>query len=319
MGVHVARYESNGMIAWGARVGDALAPIPGEYHRLADLLREGREAAARAVESPERIALNNVRLLSPVTTPCSIVSQGLNYADHRAESGMSTARPPFNTIFMKADSSITGPHDDVIRPKHVRLLDYEIELGLVIGREIDGPARVTNDNLHEFVAGLVITNDVSARDVQIPQQQWFKGKSYRSFCPVGPFLYLLSSGEGRRALDLDVRLEVNGKVRQQSNTRHLIFGPAETLTELSGLMTLRPGDLIQTGTPGGVAIRAPSPLVQKLGQLLLSPQKQMKAFISGQLKGPDYLRDGDVMRLTIRSADGSIDLGVMETRVVPAN
>lgn len=319
MGVHIARYEVNGKIAWGTRVGDALAPIPGDYPRLADLLREGREAAARAAEAPDRIPLSSVRLLSPVTAPCSIVCQGLNYADHRAESGMSAERPPFNTLFMKADSSLSGPNDNIVRPRHVRLLDYEIELGLVIGREIDGPVRVTDDNIHEFVAGIVITNDVSARDVQIPQQQWFKGKSYRTFCPAGPFLYLLSPGEGRRILDLDVRLDVNGAVRQQSNTRHLIFGPAETLTELSGLMNLCPGDLIQTGTPGGVAIKAPPAIVQKLAPLLLSPQKQMKAFLSGQMKSPNYLKDGDVMRLTIRAADGSIDLGVMETRVVPSN
>lgn len=318
MGVHIARFEREGAIRWGTRVGEALAPVPGEYPRLADLLREGREAAARAAESPERIPLSGVRLLSPVTAPCSIVCQGLNYADHRAESGMSAARPPFNTLFMKADSSLSGPFDPILRPRHVRLLDYEIELGLVIGRAIDAPVRLTDDNLHEFVAGLVITNDVSARDVQIPQQQWFKGKSYRTFCPVGPFLYLLSPGEGRRILDLDVRLEVNGAVRQQSNTRHLIFGPAETLTELSGLMDLRPGDLLQTGTPGGVAIKAPPPLVQKLGQFLLSPEQQMKAFLSGQLKNPNYLKDGDVLRLSIRGADGAIDLGIMETRVVPA-
>lgn len=318
MGVHVARFELQGKVQWGAVEEDGLAPIPGEYPRLDDLLRDGREAAARAGEAPDRIALKHVRLLSPVTPPCSIVCQGVNYADHRAEAGMSGDRPPFNTIFTKAASSISGPNEDVIRPRHVRLLDYEIELGLVIGREITGPVKVTDENLHEYVAGLVISNDVSARDVQIPQGQWFKGKSYRTFCPVGPYLYLLSPGEGRRMLDLDIRLEVNGQVRQQSNTRNLIFGPAETLTELSGLMNLRPGDLIQTGTPGGVAIQAPPPIVQKIGQLLLSPEKQMKAFIRGQMKSPNYLKDGDVMRLTIRSADGSIDLGVMETRVAAA-
>lgn len=318
MSLRIARFEHEGRIRWGSVDGDALAPIPGDFPRLADFLRDGREAAASALAAPGRIPLAGARLLGPVTAPCSIVCQGVNYADHRAEAGLSGEKPPFNTIFTKADSALCGPNDDVIRPRHVRLLDYEIELGLVIGREITGPVKVTNENLHEYVAGVVISNDVSARDVQIPQQQWFKGKSYRTFCPVGPFLYLLSPGEGSRVLDLDVRLEVNGEARQDSNTRHLIYSPAETLTELSGLMDLRPGDLIQTGTPGGVAIKAPPPIVQKIAPLLLSPRKQMGAFIKGQLKSPNYLKDGDVMRLTIRNTDGSIDLGVMENRVVAA-
>lgn len=318
MGVHVARYTTGGKTGWGAVANGALAPIPGEYPTLSALFREGREAAARAGEAPERIALSSVRLLSPVTAPCSIVCQGLNYDEHRKESGAHSGRPPFNLFFMKADSSLSGPNDDVIRPRHVKLLDYELELGLVIGKPITGPVRVTTENLHEFVAGIVITNDVSARDVQIPQGQWFKGKSYRTFCPAGPFLYLLSPGEGAKVLDLDIRLEVNGQMRQQASTRDLLYGPADTLTELSGLMDLRPGDLIQTGTPGGVAIKAPPPLAQKLAPLLMSPAKQMQAFVKGQLKSPNYLRDGDVIRCTIRHRDGSIDLGVMETRVAPA-
>ncbi len=318
MGLHIARYEHEGGARWGVVEGGSIFPIPGEYDSLAAFLQHGRGAAASAVAEgkDKAFAVGSVRLLSPVTAPCSIVCQGLNYGSHRKEAGASAEKPPFNLIFMKAASSLSGPYDDVVRPRGVRLLDYELELGLVIGAPITGRTKITDANIADFVAGMVITNDVSARDVQIPQQQWFKGKSFRTFCPAGPYLYLLDASDVPRLHDLDIRLEVNGKVRQEASTSQFVFGPAETLTELSGLMDLHPGDLIQTGTPGGVAAKAPSAAKQRIARVLMDEKKLMKVFVKQQLKNPDYLKDGDVMKLTMRSRDGVIDLGVMETRVV---
>ncbi len=318
MGVHLARYEKEGRRGWAVVQGEALHPISAEADSLQALLALCRRPISDATGSAA-IPLRGARLLSPVTGPCSIVCQGLNYSSHRAESGHHSHKPPFNLLFMKAHSSLSGPSDDVIRPRGVRLLDYELEIGLVIGRAIEGPVKVTNENLHEFVAGVVLSNDVSARDIQIPQQQWFKGKSFRTFCPVGPYLYLLDPGDASRVLRLDIRLEVNGEVRQQANTSQLLYGPAETLTELSGLMNLYPGDLVQTGTPGGVAIQAPSPRAARIGRILMSEKKMMQTFLKKQLESPRYLKDGDVIRCTARTADSAIDLGVMETRVAAAH
>lgn len=321
MGTHVARYLHDGTTRWGVVTNGTLHPIPGDYPTLQDFILRGRQAIESATSngSSGQVPVADVRLLSPVTAPCSIVCQGLNYGDHRAEAGAAVEKPPFNLIFMKAASSLSGPYDDVVRPQGVNLLDYEIELGLVIGKSITGRTVISRNNLAEYIAGIVISNDVSARDVQIPQQQWFKGKSFRTFCPTGPFLYLLDSEDVDRLHDLDIRLEVNGEVRQEGNTGQLLYGPAETLTELSGQMDLHPGDLIQTGTPGGVAISAPSERVQRLARILLNEKKMMKVFLKRQSRNPRFLKNGDVMRLTMRSRDGAIDLGVMETRVVSEN
>jgi len=136
--------------------------------------------------------------------------------------------------------SCSTADSDVIRPRGVRFLDYEIELGLVLRREITSPTAVTDANLHDFVAGPVIVNDYSARDVQIPQTQFYKGKSFRTFGPVGPYLCMLGAGDMGALKDFRLTLTVNGEVRQSDSTRNLVYGPAETLTELSGVHDLHP-------------------------------------------------------------------------------
>lgn len=317
MGVHVARFRREGQTEWGVVEGDALWPIAGDYPSLSDFLKKakGTALAMNGADSQDRVALDSVSLLSPVTAPCNIVCQGLNYGAHRAEAGTNQEKAPFNLLFMKAPSSLSGPYDDIVRPPGIRLLDYELELGLIIGAAITRRTTVTEENLSDYIAGIVISNDVSARDIQIPQNQWFKGKSYRTFCPTGPYLFLLDKEDIPRLHDIDIRLEVNGEVRQEANTSQLLYGPAETLTELSGLMDLYPGDLIQTGTPGGVAIKAPSAKTQRIARILMDEKKMMKVFLKRQSANPDYLKNGDMLKLTMRSSDGVIDLGVMETRV----
>jgi len=318
MGVHVARFEQADGIRWGVVEGDRLYSVPGTFATLAEFLSQGKGSAFELDTAGEGIGLDSVRVLSPITAPCNVVCQGLNYNEHRVETGSATSdtRAPFNLMFMKADSSLSGPYDDVVRPKGVRLLDYELELGLVVGAPISKRTAMTDKNLADYVAGIVISNDVSARDVQIPQGQWFKGKSYRTFCPVGPYLYLFDGDDIKMLSNIDIRLEVNGEVRQEANTGQLLYGPAETLAELSGLMDLHPGDLVQTGTPGGVAVKPPPAHIQRIARFVFGESKLMKIFVKKQLQNPNYLNDGDVLKLTMRTADGSIDLGVMETRVV---
>lgn len=317
MGVYVVRYQRGTHINWGVLQGEEILPLGTHYEHLADLLAGGMDEV-RSVKDrgAESIKLQDVQLLSPVTAPARIICQGVNYASHREESGMAAQRPPFNLIFSKADSSLTGPYSDVICPSHVKLLDYEIELGLVIGKEISGKIEVNDENLSEYVAGLVIANDISARDVQLPQGQWLKGKSYRTFCPTGPYLYLWDPEEAPKIHQLDLKLWVNDELRQSANTSQLLYKPAETLTELSGVMDLSPGDLLLTGTPGGVAQKLTPEVSEQMMNPFLDGKKKMEVFIESQLGNDRFLKHHDRVRCEIKSADGAIDLGVQINKIV---
>ncbi|HMY18562.1 MAG TPA: fumarylacetoacetate hydrolase family protein [Polyangium sp.] len=230
------------------------------------------------------------------------------------ESGINPDIKAYNMIFTKASSCIVPADHDVILPRHVRFLDYEIELGLVLKRDITSRLQITKPNLGDFIAGIVILNDYSARDIQIPQMQFYKGKSFRTFGPVGPYLCLLEPGDLELLDNLDLELTVNGKMRQKDNTKNLVYGPAETLTELSSIQDLFTGDLIATGTPAGCALSIPSPTKQKLGALL-SEKKKWEIFFKVQAKRP-YLQPNDVVEARITSPDGRIDLGVQRNKIV---
>lgn len=316
MTIHVLHYEHGGKARWGVVSGGRITEIPGDFPTTGEFLRQN-PVASLAGRIGGALELPAVRVLSPVTRNQSLVCQGANYRSHMLESGMDPDAKSFNMIFRKASSAIVPADADVIRPPHVKLLDYEIELGLVLGRDVTAGATVTDENLAEYVAGVTMLNDYSARDVQLPETQFYKGKSYRTFAPVGPYLCLLEPGETRYLRDLSLTLTVNGETRQQARTSELVFGPAETLTELSHLQDLAVGDLIATGTPSGCALRAPSRLVQRIGGLL-PDRKRWQIFISGQLRSGRYLRDGDVVEARIRSEDGRVDLGVQQNRVVSA-
>ena len=201
------------------------------------------------------------------------------------------------------------------RPEHVALLDYEIELALVFRQAVSAPVTVTPGSLRDYVFGVAIANDLSARDVQLPQTQFFKGKSYRGFCPIGPRLTVLEPDEFGLLDGLDLRLSVNGAGRQSDSTANLVFKPAETITELSTFADISPGDVLLTGTPAGCALRAPPPAIRRIMQLL--PERQLwKLFVKAQSRRREYLQPGDRINATIRSADGRIDLGEQITRVV---
>ena len=223
----------------------------------------------------------------------------------------------FNMVFTKAQSCIAPANTDVVRPSRVRFLDYEIELGLVLNRDVTSTQKVTAANLHEFVAGAVIVNDYSARDVQIPEMQFYKGKSFRTFGPVGPYLCLLEPGDFGKLRALQLTLTVNGKVRQKDSVANLVFGPAETLTELSGVQDLHVGDLLSTGTPAGCALSVPSPGRQRIAALVPEAAK-WKMFMKIQAGREQYLKGGDVVESHIATPDGAIDLGVQRNRIVDA-
>lgn len=293
---------------WAVAVGDRLAPLEGDYPSTRALIEAG-EADWRAAAGRPTLDRFEVRLLSPVTTPARVLCQGANYRQHRIESGLDPDAKHYNMFFQKSDAAIQGPAGSIVRPAHVRLLDYEIELAIVFRRAITAPITVTSDTLADHVFGITIANDVSARDVQLRQTQFFKGKSYRGFCPLGPTIVVLDRSEMRYLDELLLTLEVDGRRRQHDSTANLVFKPAETITELSTFSNVSPRDVLLTGTPAGCALRAPPRAVRNLMQLLLSEAQLWATFTRMQARRAEYLRPGESVRATIRSADGVVDLG----------
>ena len=230
------------------------------------------------------------------------------------ESGMDPDAKPFNMFFTKSDASISPAIGAVHRPKHVLLLDYEIELAGIPSANFS-PVTVTQDTLKDYVFAVAIANDLSARDMQLPQMQFFKGKSYRGFCPIGPWLTVLEPEEFVYLDQLELQLSVNGSTRQRDTTKNLVFKPAETISELSTFASVVPGDVLLTGTPSGCALRVPPAPIRRLLQLL--PERQFwNLFVKAQRRRPQYLQHRDLINAQIYSADGRIDLGKQETRVM---
>ncbi len=309
MATHLVRYEQAGRRRWGVVRGAAIAPLDGDYATTAALIESGEGDWRAAGKRAPSVDVATVTLLSPVTAPARVICQGANYRQHMIESGLDPDAKRFNMFFEKSDASINAPVGSIVRPAHVRLLDYEIELALVFKKAISAPVTVTAGDLHEYVFGMTIANDVSARDVQLPETQFFKGKSYRGFCPLGPYLAVLEPGDVGRLDELSLTLSVNDAVRQQDSTANLVYKPAETITELSTFSNVSPGDVLLTGTPAGCALRVPPPMVRRMMQLVLSEPRLWATFRRVQAKRPQYLKPGDVVRAAIRSADRAIDLG----------
>ncbi|OBF59889.1 fumarylacetoacetate hydrolase [Mycobacterium sp. 852002-50816_SCH5313054-b] len=318
MVVHLVRYQDNKRTSWGVLAGDVISPLTGPYPRTADLIERGESDWLAAEANPGEVALTDVELLSPVTTPCRLMCQGANYRQHAIESGMNPDDRAFNLFFDKTDAAVTGPCTAVTRPAHVTLLDYEIELALVLRRTVDAPATVTVENLHEYVFGVTIANDLSARDIQLPQGQFLKGKSYRGFCPLGPVLAMLEPDDFGLLDDLELRLEVNGSLRQTDNTANMLYRPAETLTELSEFCNTSPGDVLLTGTPHGCVATSPPPLVRRLATALLPEDKLWAAFVKQNQRKP-YQRPGDVVTASIGNAAGTLDLGTQRNTIIAPN
>ncbi len=316
MAMNIIRYDDAGTPRWGLVVGNRVQTLELDATSTATLMTAGLPLARAAATnpSPDR-ELADLSLLCPVTADRQLIAQGLNYASHLKEAGFPTGRLPFNTIFRKASSCLAPADTDIVRPPHVRLLDYEVELGLVLKKAIDSPVKITEENLADYVGAFVLHNDVSARDVQLPQVQFYKGKSYRTFGPTGPWLTLVEADQVARLGEIEMRLEVNGQIRQQTACADLSYKPAETLTELSEIQDLAPGDLVVTGTPGGTAVKAPGAVKMFIARLL-PDSKRWPMFIRGALKDPDYLEDGDRVYAVAKTADGAIDLGEHHNTII---
>lgn len=209
-----------------------------------DALAAVEQAVGRA---GNLIPEDSVRLGAPIPRPSKIVCVGLNYRDHAEEQKVPLPEHPL--LFSKASSTVVGPYDDVILPEESRQVDYEVEFAIVIGTTA---TKVTVEDACSYIAGYTVTNDVSARDIQFRQQQWHQGKSYDTFCPMGP--YLVTRDEISDPGKLSVRFVLNGETLQNSNTDNLIFDTPTLVSRISKAMTLYPGDVISTGTPAGVGV-----------------------------------------------------------------
>jgi 2-keto-4-pentenoate hydratase/2-oxohepta-3-ene-1,7-dioic acid hydratase in catechol pathway len=281
---------------------------------LAD--RAAIEAAASATPA-DTIDIAGLQLRSPLTTPCRVIAQMTNFESHVKDSGMDPKTIPL-TFFRKSSASVSGPFDNIVKPSHVHFLDYEVEIGLVIGRDIPAGTSIAEANLAEAIAGLVVTNDISARDIQLPQTQFYEAKSYPTFTPVGPALVLLSAEELARFGDLRLRLSVNGEERQNALVDgDMLYRPLQALQSLIRFQDLGAGDLVLTGTPVGTALSAPPKAIEIIGSLL-PPAVKWKAFFKRQAGNKKYLKHGDVVEARVSTDDGAIDLGVQRTSVACA-
>lgn len=232
----------------------------------ADGLGKLAELVASQGDALPDVAIND-RLGPPIARPGKMLCIGLNYSDHAAEAGMDLPTEPI--LFMKATSAVVGPYDDVLIPPGSEKTDWEVELGVVVGRDaryLESPAQAP-----ESIAGYCVVNDLSERAFQLERGgQWSKGKSCDTFAPIGP--WLVTRDAAADANNLRMRLDVNGQRMQNGNTKTMVFAPDYLVYYLSQFMTLEAGDLITTGTPPGVGMG---------------------------MKPPRYLREGDVMELEI--------------------
>jgi len=224
------------LVGWKAILGSG---------RLSEVERIARDRAAWPSEAC--IPLAEVRLGPPIPDPGKIVCVGRNYVDHAREQDAEVPERPL--LFAKASSALAGPKDDVVIPPGITHVDYEAELAFVIGvRGKDIP----EDRAAHHIAGYLVLNDVTARKLQKEGGQWFRGKSLDTFAPCGPALVTADEIPDPHALAIS--LDLNGERRQDSNTRHLQFGVYFLVSYLSRTMTLEPGDIVSTGTPGGVGV-----------------------------------------------------------------
>jgi len=229
---------------------------------MRSLLQGGPNLLTKAYKtmqsSSERVSLSDIQILPPISNPEKILCVGLNYRDHAVESNMEIPTEP--VIFSKLPSCIIGSSDKVVKPSETSKLDYEAELVIVIGTE---GRRIKESDALKHVAGWMNGNDISARDWQLtkPNGQWLLGKSFDCFAPIGPYIVTKVPDVN----NLGIRCLVNGEPLQKSNTREMIFKPETLISYISNIMTLKPGDLIFTGTPPGVGMGRKPPLFLKAG------------------------------------------------------
>jgi 2-keto-4-pentenoate hydratase/2-oxohepta-3-ene-1,7-dioic acid hydratase in catechol pathway len=238
--MRIVRFEMQGRSGYGILEGEQISVLWGTPY-------EGGPANTTG----EVMSLPEVRLLAPCE-PTKIVALGLNYRDHTVEFGHPIPDEPL--IFLKPSTSVIGPDEDIVYPAMSRRVDYEVELGVVIGRTC---RHVKEADFRDYVLGYTCINDVTARDLQKKDGQFTRSKSFDTFAPLGPWI----ETEIADPDNLTVETFLNGERRQHSNTRNMIFGVAAQVAFISRIMTLWPGDVIATGTPSGIGPMAPGDVV----------------------------------------------------------
>ncbi len=254
--MRLARYEQAGTVATGVVIDDQVADL-GPVDPVM-LLQAGAKAIAATADGARRVPLADVRLLAPIPHPPKFLAIGLNYADHIAEAGMQA--PEFPVFFNKQTTCVTGPGDPIHVPRVSALVDYEGELGIVIGRRC---RHVPASRAHEVIAGYTIVNDVTVRDWQFKAPTMTIGKSFDTHGPTGP--WVVTADEIADPQDLRIRTWVNEQLLQDASTKEMIFDCAQQIETLSTAFTLEPGDLIATGTPAGVGIVRKPPVFLQPG------------------------------------------------------
>jgi len=248
----IARFSHDGLEQIGVVVDDSVVPVPGATSVLDEIA---------AVPDGPALALADVRLLAPIPRPPKFLAAGLNFTDHIEETGM--AQPASPVFFNKQTTCVVGPGDDVHKPKASDLLDYEGELGVVIGRRC---RHVPADAAFDVVAGYVIVNDVSVRDWQLQSPTMTLGKSFDTHGPIGPWLTTVD--EIADPGNVAIKTWLNDELVQDGSTATMVFDIATQIATLSTAFTLEPGDIIATGTPAGVGIARQPPLWMKAGDVV---------------------------------------------------
>ncbi|MBW2235573.1 MAG: fumarylacetoacetate hydrolase family protein [Deltaproteobacteria bacterium] len=272
----------------GDAIVDLAAAAPDLPRDMLGFLEAGSKAlhAARAaLDGAPRLPLADVRLEAPIARPPKFLAIGLNYADHVAESGRDVPEHP--TVFNKQSTCVAGPTDPVHLPRASHVLDYEGELGFVIGRRC---RHVSRDDAADVIAGYLVVNDVTVRDWQLRVPTWTMGKSFDTHGPIGP--WIVTADEIPDPHQLRLRTWVNDELRQESNTKELIFDCFTLVEHLSTAFTLEPGDIVATGTPAGVGIGMKPPHLLVAGDVV-----RIEIEGIGQLENPVIAEPEDTARI----------------------
>ncbi|XP_035235129.1 fumarylacetoacetate hydrolase domain-containing protein 2A [Anguilla anguilla] len=271
--VQFCRHSEEGTVRVGVQLdaGQGVVDLRGFDSSLPNTMREflqtgdrGMEQARRALSSGQCVvSLSELRLLPPVTAPEKVVCVGMNYRDHCLEQNAPIPKEPI--IFSKFPSAVTGPYDDITLPEESKEVDWEVELAFVIGRK---GKHIKEKEALSYVAGFTVANDVSARDWQMHRngKQWLLGKTFDSFCPLGPAL--VTTAALKDPHNLAIRCRVNGDTVQDSNTNQMIFKTEQLVAWVSQFVTLCPGDVFLTGTPPGVGVFRNPPVFLKKGDVV---------------------------------------------------
>ncbi len=258
--MRLIRYGEKGRETPGLWENGKIVDLRAIYPEIPDIgeafFRGGWLEKAAAIQEPGFEM--DVRIGCPIRQPAKLICLGINYSEHKEETGFEKPANPL--LFCKTPNALNGPFDPIVMPRTSRQVDWEVELAVIVGRE---GKRIPGQHAFDYIAGFCVMNDVSGRDVQLSESQWFRGKSFDTFAPLGPAM--VTPDEIEDVHNLRLTTEVNGQRMQDGNTRDLIFDVPAIIEFISQDITLVPGDVIATGTPSGVGYFREPPIVLKAG------------------------------------------------------